>query len=186
MDLANGSGIVGDNSGKIEGIAISLEVNLLFELAFETSLEHVLARSEHLGVVDMSPNAERILAVKASFGLAIGSACQEKTISVTDEHVGDDLLKGGIFLNQGARAKRVVGEDKVEAPLQVVGGEAASQQGIDAGSRDDEDVFVHPSMLLGQGRSVHTNRSRAGRRARREAKFAVSPQAAAPGGGAVL
>ena len=51
----------------------------------------------------------------------------------------------------------MVREDKIKAALQVIGGEAPGEQWIDAGGWDNEDVFVHGTMLVSGKKRVHWN-----------------------------
>ena len=82
-----------------------------------------LIRGEFLRVVDVPANTHRILSVQAAFGLPIRSPRQQETILMSDDNIRDDLLEAGILFDQGAAAKRMIGQDVFQAAIEIRGGE---------------------------------------------------------------
>ena len=62
---------------------------------------------------------------------------------VADGDIGNDLLEPIVFFDERAAAKRMMGENVVQAPVKVRGREHSGEQRGDAEGWDDEDVFVH-------------------------------------------
>ena len=143
VNLADWRAVIGNNSGEIERTALAVEMNFFFEFTFQAGVNDVLRIRWSFEVIDMAAHADGAFAVQTFFGLAAGAFHAEITIFVADDHVRDDLFVGWIVFSDSAAEERFVGENVIERALEVGAGEAASEQRIDAGGRDNEDVFVH-------------------------------------------
>ena len=118
-------------------------MNLLCKLSFQARLNDVLVRRKLFRVIDVPADAERALAVQPTLGLAIGSAHQQVAMLVADGDIGNDLLEPIVLFDERAAAKRMMGENVVQAPVKVRSREHPGEQRGDAEGWDDEDVFVH-------------------------------------------
>ena len=99
----------------------------------------------------MAADADGEFAVQALFGLFAGALEEQVAVFEADDDVWDDLFKAGIFLDDGAAAEGVVGEDEIENALEVGVGEFAGEERIDSGGGNDEDVFLSHARNLGRG-----------------------------------
>ena len=124
-----------------------MQMNFLFEFAFEAGVDDVLAGAEDFDVVDVAAHADGTFAMEPLFGLAIGAFHAEEFFAMAHDDVGDDLFVGGIVLSDGTAEEGLVGEDVFQGAIEIGGGEVAGEEWVDAGSWDDEDVFVHAAMV---------------------------------------
>jgi len=151
VNLADGGAVVGDDAAQVEGLALAEQVNFFVEFAFEAGVQNVLAGAEDFEVVDVAADADGTFAVEPFFGLFAGALHEEEFVGVTHEDVGNDLFEAGVVFDGGAAAEGMVREDVVEDGLEVGAGEAAAEERVDAGGRDDEDVFFVHARMLGTG-----------------------------------